>query len=898
MSASVIDRTSRIFDEIARGLNLDRTLGLIATQVAAELGAPTCKIWVVKRGDICERCPLASVCTNREICMHLAAVSGAAREKEYPRIPLSIFNAAMISRGGASDFTETTGAGFKLFGLQHGANDENRDSFAISPLRGATGIVGLIGIFNHRPVEEAEVRALTRFSPLVVAAIRVAELQSRCDTFRAQHEKQLEKSTGLEVRLQMLEQANTGLRDHSTAMAESIEDLERSLRLAEDTRGRMERERAEFESTTSEMAGRLDRLQVETGRITGENEQLVEEVERLRRETETLRDACGTAEKENERLQALTAETAETRAIAERRAAEMEQDYASLAQANAQFEEVVKNFESVTDRLEQSARQLRERVEAGDQARAEIEHRNKVLVEHNRRLQSEGQERAQFLANMSHELRTPMNAIIGFTSLLLDDGGLHMAHRHRHNLERVSRNARDLLQLINDVLDLSKIDAGRMEVHLEPVEISDLVEHSLSVVESLKQGRSIALRVQAEEGLPTLKTDRTRLQQILINLLSNAVKFTPEGEVTVGVERAGQDHIRLRVSDTGIGIAEADIPGIFEEFRQLRSRPGTPGHRAGGQSGTGLGLTITRRLVTLLGGEISVSSTVGEGSTFSVTLPIEIEGAPADQSDAEAAAVDPSRTALVFDPDPASLYLTKKYLTEAGYSVVATDDSARALDLARLAIPAVITVDAELDGGEQLIGKLVQQTGESTSNDHSPAQPRSVVIAITAEENAGRHAIELGAAASIYKPIERSELLRALEQATRPDRREVLVVDDDQDALDLIAAMIDGNGYRIRTAMDGKRALEEVKLSPPDLIVLDLMLPEMDGIEIIHRLSLDAACRAVPVILLTARDLDKDERRAVAAGTVRVIQKGSFTRDELLAEINSAIPEMAQAGHG
>jgi CheY-like chemotaxis protein len=311
-----------------------------------------------------------------------------------------------------------------------------------------------------------------------------------------------------------------------------------------------------------------------------------------------------------------------------------------------------------------------------------------------------------------------------------------------------------------------------------------------------------------------------------------------------------------------------------------------------------LGLTITRRLVTLLGGDISVSSTVGEGSTFSVTLPIEIEGAPADQSDAEAAAVDPSRTALVFDPDPASLYLTKKYLTEAGYSVVATDDSARALDLARLAIPAVITVDAELDGGEQLIGKLVQQTGESTSNDHSPAQPRSVVIAITAEENAGRHAIELGAAASIYKPIERSELLRALEQATRPDRREVLVVDDDQDALDLIAAMIDGNGYRIRTAMDGKRALEEVKLSPPDLIVLDLMMPEMDGIEIIHRLSLDAGWRGIPVILLTARDLDKDERRAVAAGTVRVIQKGSFTRDELLAEINSAIPEMAQAGHG
>jgi chromosome segregation ATPase len=397
--------------------------------------------------------------------MHLAAVSGAAREKEYQRIPLSIFNAAMISRGGASDFSEQAGAGFKLFGLQHGANAESRDSYAISPLRGATGIVGLIGIFNHRPVEEAEVHSLARFSPLVVAAIRVAELQTRCDTFRGQHERQIEKAAGLEARLQLLEQANAGLRDHSVAMAESVDDLERSLRLAEEARSRVERERAELALSASGLAGRLDRLQVENSTIAGENDQLADEAAQLRNETEALRKAWSYVREENERLQAAAKEIGELRAAAEH-VAEMEQDYASVVQANAQFEEVIKNFESVTARLEQSALQLRERVEAGDQARAEIEHRNNALIEHNRRLQSEGQERARFLADMAHELRTPMNAIIGFTSLLLEDSGLRVASRHRRNLERVSRNARDLLRLINDVLDLSKIDAGRMEVHV------------------------------------------------------------------------------------------------------------------------------------------------------------------------------------------------------------------------------------------------------------------------------------------------------------------------------------------------------------------------------------------------------------------------------------------------
>ena len=198
MQATGENRIREIFDEVARGSRLDRVLGLIADQVAADLGSPTCKIWVVKRGDICERCPLAAACTNRQMCLHLAAASGAAIDKEYPRIPLATLNASMIARGGTSDFTDPSGAGEKLFGLQHGSPAGSRDSYALYPLRGASGTVGLIGVFNHRPIEPAEIHALARLAPAAVAAIRVAELQARCDTLRMYLEKETAQLQSLE----------------------------------------------------------------------------------------------------------------------------------------------------------------------------------------------------------------------------------------------------------------------------------------------------------------------------------------------------------------------------------------------------------------------------------------------------------------------------------------------------------------------------------------------------------------------------------------------------------------------------------------------------------------------------------------------------------------------------
>jgi len=464
-----------------------------------------------------------------------------------------------------------------------------------------------------------------------------------------------------------------------------------------------------------------------------------------------------------------------------------------------------------------------------------------------------------------------MNAIIGFTSLLLDDRSLHMSERHRRNLERVSKNARDLLELINNVLDLSKIEAGRMDVYSEPADARDLIERAMAVVEPLKEARPIRLSINVEDGLPAMRTDRTKLQQILINLLSNAIKFTREGEVKATAVRAPNNRIRIAVSDTGLGIAESDIDRIFEEFRQAA--------KAGraSRTGTGLGLPITRRLAEMLGGEINVSSREGQGSIFAVTLPLEIEGRSASTVDAEVPLTDPDRTALVIDNDPASLYLTKKYLSEAGYSVAATDDPARAVEIAAKARPALITIDIDsLDGDIETLERI--------TNSHNQV----VVVAVSADATAESRALSAGARVFLRKPVERDALMVFLHRANSPAQKCVLVVDDDPDALDLAVAMIEDSGYEINTAVNGREALEAIARQRPDAIILDLMLPEMDGFEVVHRLSLNPDWRNIPVILLTARDLSHEERRALDISTARIIQKGNFSRDELLAEIRMA----------
>jgi CheY-like chemotaxis protein len=356
--------------------------------------------------------------------------------------------------------------------------------------------------------------------------------------------------------------------------------------------------------------------------------------------------------------------------------------------------------------------------------------------------------------------------------------------------------------------------------------------------------------------------------------------------VKVRAERAAGDHIRISVSDTGRGIDEADLPRIFEEFRQV----GTTSHS--NRTGTGLRLAIARRLVELLGGESHVTSSVGVGSVFSVTLPTEIAAAKPAVVESEPALTDPERTALVIDSDPASLYLVKKYLVEAGYSVAATDDSGRGVEIARLARPGIITIDLDqLENGINIIETISRFKPDGL-------QKSRAIIALASDEGLEVAARNAGATVFLGKPLERERLISFIERAGTPRAGRVLIADDDEDALALVLAILDERGYEIDTARNGREAFEIVTDRPPDAIILDLMLPEMDGFELMHRLSLNPDRRDIPVILLTARDVSLEERRALGLGSTRIMQKAGFTRDELLAELTLAISNRAEGAVG
>jgi signal transduction histidine kinase/CheY-like chemotaxis protein len=1016
MQTSKNIQISDILDEIARGSSLDQSLNLIAQKATTDLNASTCKIWVVKHGDICEQCPLASICSNRQMCLHLASTSGSSIEREYPRIPISVLNTSLIVRGGIADFKDDNPASEKLFGLQQNEHPETANSYALYPLRGISGTVGLIGVFNNRLIEKSELQMLAQLSPAAVAAIRVAELQARCDSLRYQIEKggsdsplpsakQLEdtnaqlknqieqlqdecevlqktreenhnriaglekenerlqeelhslanelqektradaemdsqvkhhsnnlqeeyarfenlvtsyeqnidelkreqesiknnlserhdemtslkaeletcqrelaeiqeNATQLEAQSALLEETNAELRDDNGSLAEKVENLESSLRLAEGLCTSIEQKRASLEEKLESLMSQTEQLGSAHTQLGDQQQQLLEENQRLRDEVSRLTDNNHKLGEENSQLAEVNERLNEKQHSTTALLGELERENTELKQANTQLEDAVKQLEALVPRLEESVDHLSSRTELSERLYAEIEQRNRALADENQQLASKAQGNAKLIANVSHELRSPINSIVGFTSLILDDPSLNLPEKQRHNLERIQGNSRDLSEFINKILDFSKIEAGHMDVYSELVELQEVMARAVAVAEGLRGNRPINIETQLQEDLPTLRTDKTKLQQILVNLLSNAVNFTNEGEVKLTVSRADHHRIHIAVSDTGIGIAEADIPKIFEEFRQLNDA------NRSGKTGTGLGLAITRRLVALLGGEIDVSSRVGEGSVFIVALPTEIPSSAAPSLAAEHLEVDHERTAVVVSHEAAMIYLVRKYLTEAGYSVALADDAERGLEIVSMAKPALIVLDLDsLD------------TPANTINQMANRKEQGKLIAFSGNANFERQAIRTGADAFLSKPIEREELLAALQGAKATAPEFVLLVDDDADALEIVTSMLESNGRQVKTAANGRAAIATLAQHKPAAIVLDLMLPEMDGFEVAHRLQLNPKWRDIPVVLLTARDLSNEERAVLNFPSARLLQKGNFSREDLLRELDSAIGE-------
>jgi signal transduction histidine kinase/DNA-binding response OmpR family regulator len=499
--------------------------------------------------------------------------------------------------------------------------------------------------------------------------------------------------------------------------------------------------------------------------------------------------------------------------------------------------------------------------------------------------------KSEFLANMSHELRTPMNAIIGFTRLIMRRCKDLLPERQYGNLEKILASANHLLGLINDILDLSKIEAGRME--LRPVEfvLEPLVDQCLRTVEPMVRSGRVQLIKEIEPGLPPLFSDQDKLRQILFNLLSNAAKFTEAGTITLTARRSG-DALAVAVADTGIGIPADQLELVFEEFRQVDSSSTRQ------YGGTGLGLSISRRLAQLLGGDITLASTPGVGSTFTLTVPLRAAAAlpaapPEPRGGAAPEAAEPAlrearaggaRLVLAIDDDPDVVLLLKENLADAGYRVIGAATGAEGLRLARELKPSAITLDIVMPGADGW------QVLHALKADPATRDIPVLLLTVVDQKDLG---YRLGAADYLLKPFERDDLLAAL-QRVAPNCRHLLVVDDDPQVADLVRQSLEDEPYQIDVAGDGQAALEAIAERRPDAILLDLLMPRMDGFEFIAALQKDPERRAIPVIVLTAKTLTRQERRALNEHALAVIQKGALDRDALMAELKQVLREPAR----
>ncbi|MCC7262635.1 MAG: response regulator [Candidatus Latescibacteria bacterium] len=523
---------------------------------------------------------------------------------------------------------------------------------------------------------------------------------------------------------------------------------------------------------------------------------------------------------------------------------------------------------------ELSARAL-EQNQALTQANLQIQAQNRELEEANRQIQEANRLKSQFLANMSHELRTPMNAIVGFSKIVYRKAQGLLPARQLENLERISQSAEILMNLINDILDLSKIEAGKLELQPERFSLRELVEGCVSTVSPMvKPG--VELRTELSPELPPVYTDLPRLRQILINLLSNAAKFTEKGSITVAARPAAAGGFTLSVTDTGIGIPAQACDYIFEEFRQV---DGSTTRKYGG---TGLGLSISLKLARMLGGTIAVESEEGKGSVFTVTLPLQCgpEPGPVAAAEGNPPAIDQARRLIVaIDDDPNVLSLLTQELEEEGYQVRRFTRAAAGIEGARTLNPYAITLDIMLPGmdGWEAIGRL--------KSDPATRDIPLIVLSIIDNRELG---FRLGADDYLVKPIDKEALFEALRRFEGRGRH-LLVADDDPAVAELMRQLLGEEGWQISAAADGQQALDQIALQQPDLLLLDLMMPGVDGFEVLRRLRQQPETAALPVVVITAKDLSAREREELRLSTVRVIEKEGLARERILRELRASL---------
>ena len=505
------------------------------------------------------------------------------------------------------------------------------------------------------------------------------------------------------------------------------------------------------------------------------------------------------------------------------------------------------------------------------------------IEEKGRQLAEASQHKSQFLANMSHELRTPLNAIIGVTEMLREDA--EALNQDVEPLDRVLGAGRHLLALINDILDLSKIEAGRMELQLEPFALAPLIDNVVKTIEPLIAKNANQVVVQCDAAIGTMHADQMRLRQALLNLMSNANKFTDHGIITIDARQGQEDNldwVTIAVADTGIGMTPEQMERLFQEFSQADASTTRK------YGGTGLGLAISKRFCQMMGGDITVESNRGKGSTFTIRLPRQAQTDQALVTEPrQGSRMQPAHPKaegaeapliLVVDDDATVRQLVERHLQRSGFAVVTAGGGQEGLRLVRELRPAAVTLDInmpDLDGWTVLA---------AIKGDPALASIPVVLMSIIDQKNRG---YALGAADYLVKPVDRTKLVETLTGICGSAAGRALLVDDDDVVRRGVRQALEPIGWKVREAENGRAAVEALAAARVDVIILDLMMPKMDGFEFLDELRSRPDWQDIPVVVITAKDLTQEDRDRLNGGVERIIQKSD--RDEMLRQLSREI---------